>query len=53
VIFASRLADDDLWVEILETGGHDLLSKPFTDSELRQAVRRALSPDSHAMATAA
>jgi CheY-like chemotaxis protein len=52
VIFASRLADEDLWVEVLKTGGHDLLSKPFSESELRQAVQRALDP-SKMLATAA
>ena len=53
VIFASRLADEDLWIEVLETGGHDLLSKPFSESELRQAVRCALGLASNALATAA
>ena len=52
VIFASRLADEDMWIEVLETGGHDLLSKPFSDSELRQSVRCALGM-SNALATAA
>jgi FixJ family two-component response regulator len=51
VIFTSRLADEDMWIEVLATGGHDLLSKPFSDSELRQAVRRALG--GKALATAA
>ena len=52
VIFVSRLADEDMWIEVLKTGGHDLLSKPFSELELRQAVRRALGL-SHALATAA
>ncbi len=53
VVFVSRLADEDMWLEVLEAGGHDLLSKPFSESELRQAVRRALLLNSHALATAA
>ena len=28
-IVASRLADDDLWAEVLNLGGHDVLSTPF------------------------
>jgi FixJ family two-component response regulator len=53
VIFVSRLADEDMWIEILETGGHDLFSKPFSGTELRQAVRRALLSSSKRLATAA
>jgi len=53
VVFVSRLADEDMWIEILETGGHDLLSKPFSGTELRQAVRRALLSKSKTLATAA
>jgi CheY-like chemotaxis protein len=53
VIFTSRLADEDMWIEVLEKGGHDLLGKPFSETELRQAVRRALRRDSKTLATAA
>jgi len=34
LIVASRLADDDLWAEVLNLGGHDVLSKPFQTDEV-------------------
>jgi DNA-binding NarL/FixJ family response regulator len=52
VLFVSRLADERMWIEVLATGAHDLLSKPYSQAELRQAVRRALL-SSKIMATAA
>ena len=33
-IVASRLADDQLWAEVLNLGGHDVLSKPFQTDEV-------------------
>jgi FixJ family two-component response regulator len=53
VLFLSRVADEDMWIEVLKTGGHDLLSKPFSETELRQAVRRAFLRNSKTLATAA
>jgi FixJ family two-component response regulator len=53
VLFLSRVADEEMWIEVLKTGGHDLLSKPLSETELRQAVRRAFLRNSNTLATAA
>jgi DNA-binding NarL/FixJ family response regulator len=53
VVFLSRVADEEMWIEVLNSGGHDLLSKPFSDTELRQAMRRAFLSDRKTLATAA
>jgi DNA-binding response OmpR family regulator len=42
VVFLSRLADDNLWIEVLDTGGYDLILKPFQPAEIRSVVRSAL-----------
>jgi DNA-binding response OmpR family regulator len=42
LIVASRLADDRLWVEVLDSGGCDVLAKPFDAEELRRVVGLAL-----------
>jgi len=38
VIVASRLADVYLWVEALNAGAYDVLSKPFSSKEILRAV---------------
>jgi CheY-like chemotaxis protein len=38
VIVASRLADDRLWVEALNAGAYDVLSKPFKAEEVIRAA---------------
>jgi DNA-binding NtrC family response regulator len=38
VIVSSRLADDRLWAEALNLGAWDVLAKPFSRSEVLQAV---------------
>lgn len=43
VVFLSRLADDQMWIDVLETGGFDLLIKPFQAMEIRSVVRSALT----------
>jgi|SRR5947209_4935331 len=40
-IVASRLADDYLWSEVLNLGGHDVLSTPFEPREVAYVVRGA------------
>jgi|SRR6266542_4030467 len=35
VIVTSRLADDNLWTEVLTLGGYDVLMKPFVQAELK------------------
>jgi DNA-binding response OmpR family regulator len=40
-IVSSRLADDRLWVEVLNLGGHDVLRTPFIARELRHAAESA------------
>ncbi len=52
-IFLSRLADENLWLEVLKAGEHDLLSCPVVESELRHAVLRALDRAARSLAAAA
>lgn len=40
-IVADRLADEALWVEVLNLGGYDLLTKPFNAREVLHAVTTA------------
>ena len=42
VVFLSRLADDHMWIDVLDQGGYDLLMKPLRAEELRGTVRNAL-----------
>jgi DNA-binding NtrC family response regulator len=44
VILLSRLADEQMWVEALNAGAHDLLPKPCPKHDLCSAVRSALNP---------
>jgi FixJ family two-component response regulator len=53
VVFLSRVADEEMWIEVLKTGGHDLLSKPFSDTELRHTMRHAFLRGPKTLATAA
>ncbi len=41
LIVADRLADDVLWAEVLNLGGHDLLTEPFNANEVLHAVTTA------------
>jgi DNA-binding response OmpR family regulator len=41
LIIASRLADEYLWSEVLNLGGHDVLAKPFRAAELRWVLEGA------------
>jgi DNA-binding response OmpR family regulator len=41
VIVSSRLADDELWAEVLNLGGYDVLWTPFRDDEVLHAVHLA------------
>lgn len=34
LVVTSRLADEYLWAEVLNPGGHDVLAKPFRAKEL-------------------
>jgi|ERR1700677_3033289 DNA-binding NtrC family response regulator len=43
VILASRVADDNLWQELIRCGGYDLLAKPFRADDVARAIRLALS----------
>ncbi len=44
VVLLSRLADERMWMDVLESGGYDLLMKPYQETELCAAVRSALAP---------
>lgn len=41
VVVISRHANDDLWSEVLSSGGYDVLSKPFDRRELVRVVGMA------------
>jgi len=41
LIVADRLADEHMWAEVLNLGGHDLLAKPFDAKEVLHAVSTA------------
>ena len=41
LIVTSRHADDYLWAEVLNLGGHDVLPKPFHTSEVTRVVSLA------------
>lgn len=40
-IVSSRLADEDLWVEVLSAGAYDVLPTPFDPHEVSRVVRGA------------
>ncbi len=50
VILLSRLADEQMWIDALNAGAHDLLPKPCPQRELCSAVRSALRPQWQAQA---
>jgi DNA-binding response OmpR family regulator len=41
LIVMSRLADDHLWVEVLNLGGYDVLAKPLDHKEVVRAIESA------------
>jgi hypothetical protein len=41
LIVASRLADEYLWAEVLNLGGHDVLAKPFQGAEVQWVLESA------------
>lgn len=41
LIVACRLADDRLWADVMNSGGYDVLEKPFHHSELVRVVSLA------------
>jgi DNA-binding response OmpR family regulator len=41
VIVTSRVADNHMWAEVLHLCGHDLLAKPYVDSEVIYTVASA------------
>jgi DNA-binding response OmpR family regulator len=42
VVACSRLADEHLWIDALEAGAHDFVSKPFSPLELSAVWKSAL-----------
>lgn len=41
LIVTSRLADDQLWVEVLNLGGHDVVLKPLDHKEVARSIHSA------------
>jgi len=42
LIVVSRLADERLWAEVLNLGGHDVLATPFAADEVRRVLSYAV-----------
>ena len=42
-IMISRLADDQMWADLLNRGGYDLLLKPLNDNEVVRTLQSAHS----------
>jgi DNA-binding response OmpR family regulator len=42
VIVTSQMADERMWAEVLNLGGHDVLPTPFDPDEVRRVVEMAL-----------
>ena len=47
LVVTSRLADEYLWTEVLNLGGHDVLAKPFQAVELRWVLESAWRISAH------
>ena len=43
VVLVSRLADDQMWMDVLDSGGFDLVLKPFQPLDIRSVVRGAIT----------
>ena len=41
LVVTSQLADEYLWVEVLNLGGHDVLAKPFETAEVQWVLENA------------
>ena len=50
VLVASRVADENLWAEVLNCGGFDVLTKPFDSREVSRAVQIAVQDQVNASA---
>jgi DNA-binding response OmpR family regulator len=44
LIVFTPLADEELWLDVIEAGGHDVLLAPFYERELVHTVNTALTP---------
>jgi DNA-binding response OmpR family regulator len=53
VIVVSRKADEQMWIQVLEIGGYDLLPKPIAPHAVRSAVRSAMLSVASPVAAAA
>jgi DNA-binding response OmpR family regulator len=47
LVVTSRLADEYLWTEVLNLGGHDVLAKPFQAVELQWVLESAWRISAH------
>jgi len=43
VVVCSRLGDPNLWLDVLEQGGYDVLVEPFDHEEVRRTLQVAAS----------
>ncbi|MGA2041241.1 MAG: hypothetical protein ABSH42_18330 [Bryobacteraceae bacterium] len=47
VIVTSRVADERMWAEVLNLGGHDVLARPFNSEEVIRTLTSAWSLSQH------
>lgn len=47
VVVTDRLADDELWAEVLEAGAYDLLAQPLDEGEVRRVLASACGECGH------
>ena len=43
VLVTSRVADENLWAEVLNLGGYDVIAKPFDTHEVSRVVQMAFT----------
>lgn len=41
IVVTHRLADDEFWAEVLNSGAYDLLAQPFDEGEVRRILANA------------
>ncbi|HYO81985.1 MAG TPA: response regulator [Bryobacteraceae bacterium] len=44
VLVTSRVADENLWAEVLHLGGYDVIAKPYDTREVSRAIQTACRP---------
>jgi DNA-binding NtrC family response regulator len=54
LIVTSKFANEELWAEVMDLGGFDVVAKPFSELEVKNAValawREVIAPSQHSLA---